>query len=435
MTPKLGQYATDKAGGSDAGDYYRERQRRRSRRRPTVAVANASVKLPTVVELADHEKLIEIYYQLKAEAGPSPGLDGITYNHLSRREVPEAMCVLSNSVVNGTYAPYPGRTKSILKADGVSHRDLTLRSIFDRVVAKALQLGLEPLWETIFLHRSMAWQRKKGVWLLLAELEHEMVEHNRWVLAVDDIKGAFDNVNINQVMADHRLYIPDPELLRLIEIVLRGGDPNKKVGIDQGSPYSPTALNLRLHHAHDKIFDAYPSNPPWRRYGDNLVYMCQSVPEGIQVLNRVREQLKPTGLTLKGVDGQPRDLLNGDKVQFLGFQFSCRKAGELRLELGPDAYTKLHQHLEEAHEAVNPPRTAQAVIRGWMAANGPALGDEVRDVVFSNSLRMAIQIGFREIASREELMKWMDHAYQGWLSYRERVGRRTDGGYIPGAGG
>jgi hypothetical protein len=53
---------------------------------------------------------------------------------------------------------------------------------------------------------------------------------------------------IADIMADHARYIQDESLLDLIGVVLRGNDLNKPVGIDQGSPYSPTALNVRLHH-------------------------------------------------------------------------------------------------------------------------------------------------------------------------------------------
>jgi hypothetical protein len=60
-----------------------------------------------------------------------------------------------------------------------------------------------------------------------------------------------------------------------IEVVLRGSDINRTVGIDQGNPYSSTALNVRLHHAIDLMQDQHP--PRYYRYADNVVYLCRDV--------------------------------------------------------------------------------------------------------------------------------------------------------------
>jgi hypothetical protein len=84
-----------------------------------------------------------------------------------------------------------------------------------------------------------------------AELEATIIKEDRWVLAIDDIKQAFDNLIIEDVISDHKLYLQDNRLLSLFRVVLQGsGGPRKERGIEQGCPYSPTALNVRLHHAH-----------------------------------------------------------------------------------------------------------------------------------------------------------------------------------------
>jgi len=104
---------------------------------------------------------------------------------------------------------------------------------------------------------------------------------------------------VDDVLADHRLYVQDSGLLQLIDSVLRGGDPGRMVGIAQGCPYSPLALNVRLHHAHD--LGMQRAGPPlWLRYADNLTYSCQSVPEGKQMRERARSLLEQAGLNLKG---------------------------------------------------------------------------------------------------------------------------------------
>ena len=100
-------------------------------------------------------------------------------------------------------------------------------------------------------------------------------------LAIDDVKKAFDFVPIAPLMETFAEHIVDESLLQLVETVLRGGeDRDRAVGIPQGSPLSPLALNVYLHHAHDLPLEADVTFPPFFRYADNLVYLCEGVPEG-----------------------------------------------------------------------------------------------------------------------------------------------------------
>ena len=69
---------------------------------------------------------------------------------------------------------------------------------------------------------------------------------------------------------------------------LRGHNPRRNIGIDQGNAYSPIALNVSLHDAHDKHMEkcASPSKLLWWRYVDNIVYLAKSMSEGRQVCNK-----------------------------------------------------------------------------------------------------------------------------------------------------
>src|SRR5205823_4356755 len=150
----------------------------------------------------------------------------------------------------------------------------------------------------------------------------------------------------------HSRHITDSSLLSLIEVVLRGNDGSRQRGIDQGSPYSPTALNVRLHHAHDLGF-VPGHHPSWFRYADNVVYLCQYVSEGNQALEHATSLLEKAGLSLKGKDGPPVDLRQGQKTQLLGFTLRHRD-GRAEYGLGGEAWEGLEQDLVKAHEAVDP---------------------------------------------------------------------------------
>ena len=63
-------------------------------------------------------------------------------------------------------------------------------------------------------------------------------------LATDDVRKAFDNINLDDVLGDYRRHVTGTELIALIEAVLKGSE-GKRVGLDQGSAFSPLSLNLR----------------------------------------------------------------------------------------------------------------------------------------------------------------------------------------------
>src|SRR5262249_26983668 len=140
-------------------------------------------------------------------------------------------------------------------------------------------------------------------------------------------------------------------LLALVGTVLRGGEPRRVRGIDQGAPYSPTALNALLHDWLDVPLTATLSAPPWFRYADNLVYATKGVPEGRHVLARIRHLLRPLGLALKGEDGVI-DLAAGGEAQILGF--TTRWQGERLVHgLGKQALDQLRRHLGSSHDAAD----------------------------------------------------------------------------------
>jgi hypothetical protein len=373
--------------------------------------------LPTVEEVAAPDNLVRTFHALKAKAGQAPGPDGLTYGDLSRREVCQVLRELAAAVCAGTYEPGPGRLVSIPKPGGGT-RTLTIRDLGFRVVAAALNEGLTPYWETVFLPCSMGFWPGRGAWAVLAKLGQVMAEEGRWVLATDDVRKAFDTVHVTDIMAEHRRHIADDALLRLTEAVLRGSAGERRQrGIDQGSAYSPTALNVLLHRHHDLGFGQ--GHPPLYRYADNLAFVCRSVAEGEQALASASRLLEGVRLTLKGQEGQPKDLWRGEEVQLLGFILR-RKGSRLRLVPGPNAWRKLQQSLLKAHRADNPAAAAEMAVRGWVNGYGPAF-ESLRDDTVERILRTTSRYGFREIGSPGELTVWCKAANEHWHTYREKA--------------
>jgi hypothetical protein len=396
-------------------DFYRRRRERRGRHARSTTRGPCP---PTLAAVADADNFLRVFHDLRRRAGRAPGPDGLTYADLGRGEAAGVLRDLARAVRDGTYRPGPGRRVSVPKGHGQGRRTLTLRGVCDRVVAAALNGALTPFWEGVFLPGSMGFRPGRGAWRLLAALEATVVGRGLWALAVDDVRRAFDSVRVDDALEDHRRHLRDEGLLGLVAAVL-GGHAGRAVGIDQGCPYSPTALNVRLHFAHDLGLSRGPTNPPWLRYADNLAYACRDVTEGRQALDLARHTLGQAGFLLKEEDGPPADLRRGDEAQLLGFTLRHDR-GRLACGLGKDAWEGLGQALDEAHGADDPPAAARAVVLGWVSAQGPAFED-LRAIGPGRALDTAAAHGFREITSPGELSERLAASYDRWCGLRREA--------------
>ncbi len=407
--------------GRGPSESYRRRQR--SRCAKAMAIGGTPKGHPTLGQVADREFLIATYDGMSARGGHAPGRDGLTYADLGRSEVAQIMDELAKAIRAGTYKPGPARKQPIPKPGGRGTRTLTIRNVTDRVVSAAVLQLLTPIYEPIFSASSYGFRPGRGTWTLLADLGATMAATGRYILAIDDVRKAFDRVVIPELMEDLREHVRNDGLLTLIEAVIRGGeDEDRTVGIAQGDPLSPLLLNVRLHNVHDLPLEGDPANPPWFRYADNLCYLTGSVPEGQQILDQVQGLLHSAGHELKGEDGPPVDLSHGE-AQLLGFNLTCRD-GRLRLGLGRGAWEKLRQDLRKAHEEENPPMVAKAVVRGWIESFGPAFESQLETDTSVRILGIAADQGFREIASQEDLRRWCRKSHGRWEAIREEAHRR-----------
>jgi hypothetical protein len=416
----VGNPRRSSSGDQDTSFFYRRRQEARA--------AEAKAGELSVEAIASVDNLAAAFDQMRRENGQAPGPDGLKYPDLGRRELFEVLRPVSKAVLAGTYRPAPGRQVQIPKGGGRGYRTLTLRNLVDRVVAKALNEALMPYWETCFLDGSHGFRPGRSHLTLLAALERAMVEQDRWVLVSDDVQKAFDSVRIDLVLEDHHRDSWSNRLLQtFIEALLRGGDPARKVGIDQGSPYMPCALNVHLHHrydAHAHTLGANPGTPtPWYRYADNLVVPCRDVQEGERVLLGMNQALAAAGLALKGENGgRPVDLRRGGQVHLLGFVL-FHQGDRLRFKLGQDAWDALGKSLLKAHAAERPSAAAQAVLEGWVAAHGPAFHRR-QDRLVDRLLQLAARCGFREVFSRELYLAECASAWLRWGALVRESGQK-----------
>lgn len=392
-----------------ASYYYRLRRHAQSAPKPTTEL--------TVEAIGSTDNLAAVYEIMKRQNGSAPGPDGISYPELGRRELYNVLRPLSKSIRTGTYRPGPARHVRIPKGGDRGHRTLTIRNLIDRVVARALAEALTPYWEGIFSDCSHGYRPGRSHLTLLAALERVMVRQGRWVLVIDDIQNAFDHVPIDAVLEHHRGLSNKMIFNRLVEVVVRGGDADRKIGVDQGCPFSPLAMNVLLHHVCDAHAPgANPGNPtPRLRYADNVVMAARDVPEGRPALLQLSTRLRTAGLALKGENGgEPVNLTQGKSAQVLGFTL-FKRGNRLGIKLSPDAWKSLGESLTKAHETDHPHAAAQAAVRGWIASHGPAFLKR-QDRTVSHLLRLASTLGLRELYSSEFLLEECRRAHQRWTS-------------------
>lgn len=374
---------------------------------------------PTVAEIFDRENLIDVFYDQKRKGGPAPGPDGVRYEDISHREVCEIMRDLSQEILEGRYRPSRARPVQISKGPGRGYRTLSLRSVVCRVVSATLNESLSPFWEAIFLPCSYGFRPKLGVWHLFMTLEDAIVNDGLTVVAEYDVFHAFDEVRIDDVMTAHRRYIDDEQLLALIESILRGmdGDAHTK-GIDQGDPYSPTALNVLLHVFLDTWYRKEATIPLMFRYADNLVVAGTSVSEARQDADQTQSLLSNIGMRLKDGDNHPVDLCQpNSRIKVLGL--TLRLEGNcIRYGLDEECWNGLTRGLKEAHEATDPSRGAKSVIRGWIQSAAPVLESLQMEPFGERILDLAAEAGFREIP-RETVQRQIQSSRDKWQAFHK----------------
>ena len=165
-----------------------------------------------------------------------------------------------------------------------------------------------------------------------------------WVLDID-IKGFFDNIDKDQLMAMIERRIADPRILRLIRKWLNAGViedgewSETETGTPQGAVISPLLGNIYLHY----VVDQWTSQ--WRqkargdvtivRYADDAIIGFQNEYEARQYLKQLQEQLGKYGLEL-----------NEDKTRLIRFGRFARLNRVERGEGKPETFTFLgFQHI------------------------------------------------------------------------------------------
>lgn len=202
-----------------------------------------------IKNISNLKNLITAYELIKSNPGNmTPGPDGTTLDGITK----DYLVRVQKKLKAGTFKFSPARRVQIPKPGKKETRPLGVASPREKLVQKAMQLILEPYFETIFKESSHGFRPNKSVRTAIKYLDSNF-QSSHYIIEADFSK-AFDTVNHVKLMEQLKAHIKCEKTLALIKSSLKAGyvelnKPmvNPEVGTPQGSILSPLLCNVYLH--------------------------------------------------------------------------------------------------------------------------------------------------------------------------------------------
>jgi RNA-directed DNA polymerase len=232
------------------------------------------------------------------------------------------LLALMRRLKDRSYQPLPLRRVHIPKGPGQT-RPLGIPAVRDRVAQEVVRLLLSPLFERLFHDDSYGFRPGRdchGAVRRVLELHQQGYTH---VLDAD-IKGFFDNLPHQVIMAAVAAEVADGNILGLVERFLRAGVMEEGVfaptvvGTPQGGVISPLLANIVLNSLDWQLHGA---GFRFVRYADDFVVLGKSAAAVQEALDLVQRHLDSLGLTLSAEKTKATKFREG--FAFLGFALSA----------------------------------------------------------------------------------------------------------------
>jgi RNA-directed DNA polymerase len=280
--------------------------------------------------------VLEAAWKQVGKRKKAAGIDGVRAEDILDKEKGEEefLAQIHEELKARTYRASPVKRVYIPKADGTK-RPLGIPTLKDRVVQMAVVLILEPIFEADFHECSHGFRPGRKAHDAL-EAIRDNLKAGRTEIYDADLKGYFDSIPHDKLMACVRMRVTDGRVLELIRCWLRapvieedetgGRQPPQKTekGTPQGGVISPLLANVYLHWM-DVMFHrangpAHWANARLVRYADDFVVMARY--QGARIEGWLTGHLEEwLGLKINREKTSVVRLHRSESLDFLGFTF------------------------------------------------------------------------------------------------------------------
>ncbi|MDY0059563.1 MAG: CRISPR-associated primase-polymerase type A1 [Myxococcota bacterium] len=342
---------------------------------------------PLLEQLAARETLVSSFQEVRSRRG-APGVDRVSVEDFAA-DLERELEGLATELRQGSYRPSP--VLRIRPRSVGAERPITVPTVRDRVVQRALGKLLSPRLDPLFLDCSFAYRPGRSATQAAARVEAHLARGRGWVVRAD-VEKFFERIDHQLLLAALAQQVGDDGIVALVERFLKAAVLDRAsylepvLGTHQGSALSPLLANLYLNPFDSAVVRHCSA---YVRYADDMALLVSRQEEAEALVEILTAELARLKLRLNNAKTRVQRAAEG--FVFLGFHFGPQGRGPCE-----QAVSALHQRLAEVlHKApggLAPPPLEEldALARGWDAYYGGAeehLGGDLGGLLASLRLR------------------------------------------------